>query len=362
MKLAIISFTEQGNQWNKRLMKRFQELGEDCTGYILNRFLNPYHEQAGLLPVKDSLQAWTKEQFEQADGLIFIGATGIAVRAIAPFVKDKLTDPAVVAMDEQAGFSISLLSGHVGGANDLALAVAGITGAVPVITTATDVRHRFAVDVFAKNQGLRWENRELAKRISADVLEGIPVGFFSDYPVEGVIPAGFTQKESCNRNLWITCKDQVEESSFLRMFLKEDAEVLKLVPRTLILGIGCRKGVNIEQIRQSAEAALKAANLNIEGILMVATIDIKKEEPGLTAYGKELGVEFVTYTAGELERVPGEYADSPFVRETTGVGNVCERAAMAAALACGGGRLLAGKMALDGVTVAIAEKNWKVRI
>lgn len=362
MRLAVISFTEQGNQLNKRLTKGFLESGESAVGYVRDRFLNPYHEQAGLLPMAGSLQEWTGMQFESVDGLVFIGAAGIAVRAVAPFIKDKLTDPAVVVIDESGRFAISLLSGHMGGANDLALAAAKLTGAVPVITTATDIRHKFAVDVFARNQGMKIEDREAAKWISVDVLEGKPVGFFSDYPVEGTIPRGFTQKESCDRNLWITCKNQMEEQSFLRMFLKEDASLLKLVPRTLILGIGCRKDTKQEVIKNKAESVLQEANLALDGVLAVASIDLKKEEPGLKGYARELGVELHTYPAEVLKQVPGTYTESDFVTETTGVGNVCERGAMAAALELGGGRLLVEKKAGDGVTVAVAEINWKVKI
>lgn len=352
MKLAVISFTEQGNQLNKVLSKQLLELGEVCNGYVLNRFFNPSYEQAGLVPVKESLTEWTKGQFEQMDGIIFIGATGIAVRAIAPFLKDKMTDPAVVAMDELGRFSISLISGHVGGANDLALMVSRIIGAVPVITTATDINGRFAVDVFAKNHNLMITDRELAKKISADVLEDVPVGFFSDYPIEGNIPMGFRQEETCKNNLWITCRNQVAE----------DSRVLKLIPKTLILGIGCKKDTKKAVIKERVEAVLNEANLSLFGIDKIVSIDLKKKEPGLIAYAEELGVEFCTYPADELKLVRGEYTESGFVAGITGVGNVCERAAMASVLQAGGGSLLVKKQAGEGVTVAVAEKTWKVMI
>lgn len=361
MRLAVISFTEQGNRWNEILTKKFSKRGEDCTGYVMHRFFNPYHEQAGLLPMKDSLEEWTGRQFSEADGIVFIGAAGIAVRAAAPFVKDKMTDPAVVVMDELGRFSIALLSGHVGGANELARQVSRMTGAVLVVTTATDINGKFAADNFAAMLGLKIMERETAKRISADVLEGVPVGFFSDYPVEGSIPPGFTGKEICRRSLWITCRNRVEDEVSFRMFLPEDTEVLRLVPKTLIVGIGCRKGVPAEVIQSRVESVFSEANLTPFGIAAVASIDLKKEEPGLKAYAGKLGVDFYTYSAQELEQMPGKYTDSEFVTETTGTGNVCERAAMMT-LRDTGGRLLVKKQAGNGVTVAVAEKDWKVKI
>ena len=131
-----------------------------------------YAEMFQLFSLKDSLREWTENSFEECDALIYIGACGIAVRAIAPFVKDKFTDPAVISMDELGGYIIPLLSGHVGGANELAMEIANITGGVAVISTATDVNGAFAVDVFAKKNDLKLANKELAKLISADILDG----------------------------------------------------------------------------------------------------------------------------------------------------------------------------------------------
>ena len=127
------------------------------------------------------LSEWTKEAFLRDDALIFVGACGIAVRSIAPYVRDKFQDPAVVCVDEAGQFVIPLLSGHVGGANRLAEMVASGIGAVPVVTTATDVEKKFAVDMFAKDHGFVITDRKLAKEISADILAGEPVGVFSDF-------------------------------------------------------------------------------------------------------------------------------------------------------------------------------------
>lgn len=365
MKLAIISFTRTGNEINERLVKRFREMGETCTGYVLERFLNPFHEQAGLVPRREPLGEWTGKQFESQDGLVFVGAAGIAVRAIAPFLKDKMTDPAVVVVDEQGTFAVSLLSGHVGGANELAGLVAEILGAVPVITTATDVNGRFAVDVFAREQGLSISDRQAAKEISADVLEGIPVGFYSDVPVEGGLPEGFTQKEMCRRVVWITWRKQVEDTSFLKMFLAGDTTVLRLVPKVLSIGIGCRKGVSAASIETAVFQILEEYQLDFHAAAGAASIELKKEEPVLHEFCRKWGLDFTTYTTAELEQAPGEFTESEFVRKTTGTGSVCERAAMWDAIkhsVDGIPRLLVKKQIGAGVTVAVALRNKVIRM
>lgn len=357
MKLAVISFTKQGNQLNKALTKEFIKQGETCIGYVMSRFAHTLPDQEEMRPMDTSLHQWSQEQFESVDGIVFIGAAGIAVRAIAPFVRDKMTDPAVAVVDEKGKFSISLLSGHMGGGNDLAVTISQMIGSVPVITTATDVNQVFAVDVFAKDNQLKLDSRQTAKMISADLLEGNLVGFYSDFQLQGVLPKGFTQTQICKRNVWITDRERVEAN---------ETEVLRLIPGVLVLGIGCRKGTGRQLIRRQVEAVMQEANLSLQAVGAIATIDIKKEEPGLVKFSKELGVELYTYTAQELSTAAGVYTNSQFVAKTTGIGNVCERAAVLAAgdmdETADDGCLIVKKQAGNGVTVAIAKKKWKAII
>lgn len=378
MRLSLICFTGAGAKLGARLLKELKRNGHECRGYVLEKFLNPFHETNGLEPLKSSLQEWTGNQFETREGLIFIGAAGIAVRAIAPWVKDKRTDPAVVVIDDSGRFSISLLSGHLGGANGLAKETAKLTGGIPVITTATDIHGRFAVDNFAKEQGLWISDMKTAKAVSADVLAGEPVGFFSDFPAAGSVPEGFTQKESCKRNVWITVKRYPENhdslcgraparesggpDSFSKLYLPEGGEVLRLVPRIVILGIGCKRGTEKERIEAAVEEALRRWNIEPESAAAVATIDIKKEEAGLLSYVREHGLSFQTYPAERLLQAEGEFSPSSFVKEITGVDNVCERAAVSLVEDLGGGRLMMRKQAGGGVTVAAAVRDWKVKL
>lgn len=358
----MICFTESGARLCARLKRELDFLGHACSGCVLEKFYSPFYETKGLRPLTTSLSEWTREQFAACDGLIFIGAAGIAVRSIAPWVKDKRSDPAVVVLDDTGRFVISLLSGHLGGANLLAEEIAAVTGGIPVITTATDIHGRFAVDVFAAKRGLWISDMEAAKAVSSDVLAGEPVGFYSDFPVEGELPKGFVQKKSCRSNVWITVKRRPEEGDFIRLFLNDTDAVLRLVPRLVILGIGCRKGAAKERIGEAVSRALERFHIDEKSVFAAATIDLKKEEAGLKAYIEEAGLAFYPYSAERLMEAKGEFTSSSFVREVTGADNVCERAAVSAAEDLGGGRLLIKKQADGGVTVAAAVREWKVML
>ena len=177
-----ICFTAQGKETATRLLEKLSQQMEEEFDFL--DYTGSEHSK----PLKQVV----KEAFQEKEAILFVGAAGIAVRLIAPWVQDKLKDPAVLVIDEQGRYAIPILSGHVGGCNELAEAAAQILGAEPVITTATDLRQAFAVDVFAAENELVISDRELAKQISAAELRGEKIGFFSDYPVDGIVPAEIT--------------------------------------------------------------------------------------------------------------------------------------------------------------------------
>ena len=186
-----------------------------------------------------SLAEWTSARFVHSDALIFVGAAGIAVRAIAPHCKSKTTDPAVVVVDECGRFAVPILSGHLGGANDLARAIAAVCGAVPVITTATDAHGIFAVDEWAKHQNCTVLEPERIKLVSGKLLAGQPVYYRADFPVTGTVPAGLFPA------------DTPEKADFA-LTLCPTGQALHLVPRIGVLGIGCKRGTSADTL----EAAL----------------------------------------------------------------------------------------------------------
>ena len=274
------------------------------------------------------------------------------MRSISPFLDHKSKDPAVVVMDEKGIFAISLLSGHLGGANELAGMLANLTGAIPVITTATDVNGRFAVDLFAKKNGLYIMNMDYAKQISADILDEKQIGFYSDFPVVGNVPeelSVWNEREVFEGTNGICVTLDVRKQPY--------KQSLNLIPKIVSIGVGCKKGTPLEKIEARVLKVLEKCGVAMQSIEQVASIDLKKNEPGLKAFCEKYKLAFITYTAEELRQVEGEFENSAFVEAITGVDNVCERCAVRSA---DNGRLLWKKEAADGVTVALAVRDWSV--
>ena len=217
MSCAYIAFTETG-------LKLAERLALSHPGSI---------SRGGKNGVK--LSDWTAENFQKSDALIFIGAVGIAVRAIAPHCKSKATDPAVIVLDERGRFSIPILSGHLGGANDLAKKLASICGAVPVITTATDVEGVFTVDEWAKAQNCHVLEPERIKTVSSTLLADKVVYYDSQWKITGTQPKNvFPADENHQADFSVTLHPQ--------------SDALHLVPKICVLGVGCKRDTSAEHI------------------------------------------------------------------------------------------------------------------
>ena len=167
MKIRLISYSKRGRDTARDIAAALEAEGHECRRFALPKYLGEGDE-----PLTVNCSEWAGEGFMEADALVFCCAAGIAVRAIAPWVKDKTTDPAVVVTDEKGLFAVPVLSGHIGGANELAVEIARVTGGTPVVTTATDVNGLFAVDVFAEKNCLYLTDMKLAKEVSAALVAG----------------------------------------------------------------------------------------------------------------------------------------------------------------------------------------------
>ena len=336
-RMLIAAFTQSGIRIAEQLRDGFSALGWDCqiySGKKGSKF------SSGL-----SLSEWTKNAFRQAQAICFVGASGIAVRSIAPFLKGKDTDPAVLVADDQGQFVISLLSGHLGGANRLTRQAADLLGAVPVITTATDNAGLFSVDEWAQKQNMAICGLPEAKAVSAALLEGNPVGFISDFPIEGNLPRGVCPAESGSIGIQVTtrrCAPRFDTTLFL-------------VPRIVALGIGCRKGTPCSAIAKAVEQALEQEGVLKQAVARVCSADLKREESGLLEFCRSQNLPFQTFSAAQLSGAPGEFSSSEFVRSVTGVDNVCERSAV-----LGAGNLIIKKRIGQGVTVAAATEDYRV--
>lgn len=320
------------------------------------------------LSVRESVSEAVGEAFGCADLIVFFTAMGIAVRSIAPYIRHKSVDPAVVVADECGRYSISLLSGHHGGANQYAREIAELTGAEPVITTATDSEGKFAVDEFARVNDLEVTDWELAKRISAEILSGGEIALYDeDQNLTAVSENGkiFEMEKKClpqmpenlKYGIMISNKKGLDgkrpdkEKSNQQTLCCE--RLLQLIPKNIYLGIGCKKGTDSEKIQMAVEEALERANISSRAVIKAASINLKANEPGILEFCGRYGIEFVTFSKDELLKVEGSVSGSTFVEQVTGVDNVCERSALAAS----GGRLILPKQVFAGVTVAVAERD-----
>lgn len=328
--------------YSKKGIETARRIGEGLPGEL--RFYTAERlAGGGFLPIPKPSSPLYEKAFAYSEALVFVSSCGIAVRSIAPYIKSKTTDPAVVVIDETGRFVISLLSGHIGGANALAERIAKSIGAVPVITTATDANGRFSVDQWAETQGFAISDMSMAKAVSAAILEGdIPLK--SDLPLVGALPAGLKTGEG-ETGIYITYKTA---EPFER--------TLRLIPKCVVLGVGCRRGTTMTSIKNAVDAVLFENGIDPRAVKSAASIDLKKDEAGLIDFCREEGLPICFYSAEELNGVKGDFTPSGFVKSVTGVDNVCERAAM-----IGADELIIKKTAADGVTVAAALIKTEVR-
>ena len=374
MKVSIISFTPKGIELSLKIKKAFSgETEEKLCLYtkcshaeksLTERKLTEKNlAESGLSYVEQPLTEWTGEQMKKRRSLLFIGACGIAVRAIAPFLTDKLNDVPVLVMDEQGRFVIPVLAGHVGGANELAVSLAERMGSTPVITTATDLNHCFAVDLFARRNALHIVNKDGIAKVSSRILAGEEVtmaveeGHFREE--EAGIPGEKRLLEEINVPEGIRL---VSTESLADVLVAPasygQGRLLTLRPKEYVIGIGCKRGKAAEQIDHFVHRVLKESGISMEQVAAFVSIDRKKDEEGILWMSSHYGIPFVTYSAEELQQVEGTFHASEFVKSQVGVDNVCERAALR--FSGPDGILITGKQAEDGITAAIVKRRWSV--
>ncbi|MCR5674113.1 MAG: cobalamin biosynthesis protein [Lachnospiraceae bacterium] len=329
MKKTAICFSRNGMRVIERLNAESEKRGiRPAEGFVL---MESEEETAGFTRVTISLAAWTAAHFREGEALLFVGAVGIAVRALTGLPEDKLRESPVLVIDERAEHVIPILSGHAGGGNKLAVVTAELLDAEPVITTATDVNGAFSADVFASENRLTVRNRDGIKRVSARALEGKSITLsIKDYPP----------------------KEPVD----IIVAEETDAEyALLLSPKICTVGLGMKKDKDPEELERFFTETLEEAGLTPDDVYALCTIDRKEEEPALRLLRDRYRIPVLSFDRELLEKARGEFSGSAFVRETVGVDNVCERAAI---LGAGNrGELIMKKRARDGMTIAIARRR-----
>lgn len=345
MLAAVYSFSLRGAQLSKKVSDYLRSIGYT----VLNRTVAKYAEQAVLAPMLPNHNAVCAEDFKNCQTLVFVGATGIAVRTIAPFVKSKLTDPAVISIDECANFIVPLLAGHIGGANELARCLASALDASACITTATDVNGLFAVDEWAARNFMVLDSLKTAKDFAAALVNNENVGVYLD--------KGITFSGDLPLNIKLSTDVRVGMAVTLNKDIQPFPITVRLLPKIIHLGIGCRRNTPLANIEELVLPELERLHLDIRCVAEIASVDLKKDEQGLLAFAKKYNLPTVFYTAGELNEVAGDFAASDFVKSVVGVNNVCERSAV---LSSKNGRVLLHKTSKNGVTLAIAAENLVV--
>ena len=329
--MHIVYFTKTGKNTASRVAENLSD-HPDWTAHVVKG--SPLNELVGSI-------------FKRNNIIVFIGAAGIAVRAVAPLLRSKMSDPPVIVIDEGGCYVVPILSGHIGGANRIARQIASRIGAIPIITTATDVHGIFAVDVFAVENGYTIVDTKAIKAVSARLLNDKPVGLLCEYEIEGPLPKNVVAQTSGDVGIHI---GESKEYPF-----KKTAH---LVPKCYHVGIGTKRGIPFEILHENFVEILKRQTIPLEAVGSISSIDLKKDETAINQLSLQYQIPFRTYPAIELQRHERSFVSSMFVRANTGVGNVCETSAW---LSSNKGDIVLEKTVRSGMTMAIAKENWKVR-
>ncbi len=336
--LAIITLTPGGMIQASRLAKLI-----NCDCYTSDKLVTD-----GFCGFEVSMAQCVVRLFGTYRALLFICATGICVRMVAPVLSDKLTDPAVLVMDEGGQYVISLLSGHVGGGNELTAKIASLIGAIPVITTATDINQVAALDILIQRVGAQpFEYREAVKMINQMMVSQQKVGLYLDQ-VYVKDTRGFV--EITDLSLLPDDLDAlVIVSARTDINIQNVMPVVQIVPKNIVVGIGCRRGCEGELLYQNLCQHLGSLHIDIRAIAKIGSIDLKQAEQGLIDVKERLGVPFVVFSADDLKQHEHRFSHSDFVQQTVGVGSVSQPAAWIMSQ----GHLLGTTLKQDGMTITL---------
>lgn len=349
MKIAIIAITRNGARIGARL--------QSSVGNAELHVLQKYRGEAGKhsVPFTGELHELVRRLWPEVEGLVFIMAAGIVVRMIAPHLEGKETDPAVVVMDDAGKYAISLLSGHLGGANELASRCAFVTGAREVITTATDANELPSFDMLAKDHG--WEIEDLArvKLLNSLLLEDEEIAVTDNTSLVRPYFHGrgrLVFYETFVAALRSSAKGLLLVANSIVPPQLNSERLLILRPKNLVLGIGCNSGTSAAEIDAVVLANLKRLFLSLRSVRSIATAAAKRDEAGLLAFAEKYVLPVVFYESAELNAVAAPSPPSAHVLEAIGAAGVAEPAAL---LASNGGHLILKKVKSGNVTLAIAE-------
>jgi cobalt-precorrin 5A hydrolase len=399
---AIVAISRKGADLARALAAGLEG---DKTLYLDRRFAEGSDDAVPFgLPLRPLIQ----RVFGEYRRLVLFMPVGAAVRLLAPFLQDKGHDPAVVCVDDAGQFVVSLISGHVGGADRLAQEVAHVLGATPVITSASHVMGTLAVDLLGQQFGWRLDADPLAvTRASAAVVNGEPVGVYQEagepfdstqgrpgwWPQDQPLPANIQlypsletlAGSSCVAALIITDRlvpsmdeNRGEYETRPYQAALEGKIVVVYRPRSLVVGLGCRRGVPAPELEELLIGTFRQHNLALASLRCIATAELKRDEAGIQQLAERYGVPVHCYTALELNRQfqpqpvpasasgPGELRAEPAGKELgptrsavayrlLGLWGVSEPAAL---LSAGSRELLVPRQKTARATVAVARMSF----
>jgi cobalt-precorrin 5A hydrolase len=354
--IAIIAITRRGVETALKIKEALEAAGLQGTIYAPKKY-----NQNSVVPLEAKFSDFIKDNYGKVDAFVAVMATGIIIRAVAPYLESKLTDPAVIGVDASGKFVISLLSGHYGGANELTKIISKGMGATAVITTASEVLGKQSVDELARKLHLTIQNPESLVAVNSAIVNGgklvLVLTGDAQIPLETIGCYEVKKAENCVQAFEIVngfdagiivTREPLSIGKFVKPFT-----ILKI--RNIVVGLGARKVSSQESIIEAINAALKRIDLPASRVNSFATVDIKRNSPPLIGAVETFGLplEFLSVDALRSLSHKDLSPDSKMVQERIGVGGVCERAALIAAGK--NSKLILKKTKLNGVTVAVAE-------
>ncbi|WP_227935524.1 cobalt-precorrin 5A hydrolase [Alkalihalobacillus deserti] len=351
---AIVAITKHGVELARNLHKKFPQ----TDLYYMSKFEREDEQRRNISLFEGNVRLLLPSLFQTYKGIIMIVSLGAVVRMIAPILKDKKTDPAVVVIDDKGEHVISVLSGHLGGANELTREVAELLGATPVITTASDVQKTIPVDLFGSRFGWTWESAEKLTPVSASVVNEEQVAVIQesgekdwwhyDRPLPATIKVYPSIEDALqakpNAALVVTHRNLKESEKAIL----ENGVLYR--PKVIVLGMGCNRGTSMEEIEQVIHSTLEELQFSIKSVKAICSIDLKKDEEGLLAVTQKYNWDFICYSAEELNHISID-APSETVYKFTGAYGVSEPAAK---LYSGAETLSLVKKKSGNVTISVA--------
>ena len=336
MRTAIYCVSKNGYETCLKVKENvYNNLHIYVSGRVANLLNLENENNENLIIINERVPILLEKTFNKYDLHIFVAATGAVVRIIEGKFKSKDTDPAVITIDDHANFVISLLSGHLGGANEECKKIANGIGAIPVITTASDVGGKIAVDTLSQKIKAKLNDLDGAKRVTSLIVNGENVSLH--------LPKNIVNHDENSAGAIIVSN-------------RKNIEISKIIPQNIFIGIGCKRGVSKEHIIEKLKYAMDKQNLELSAIKMAASAWVKSDETGLLEAMKELDIPIKFFEKEEILKLENLIEEkSEYVKKTIGVYGVSEPCAFLAS--SGKGKFLAKKIKLDGMTLSIFEEE-----